>query len=184
MKDVSVEKGSVPGQPEKFDADKYGLYLAPVEHGVVGSSVRGPSGEILDASDIFKRDRAFSLRPIILKADLSNLDEVRKIRGNRFREGYFVLFDVNIDLIKGGYEQRLWLSELNDNGEIKPHMKVEVVQYDVNTKTYSDVQDQSIINKLALEQGYQEFFDLKKEIDPQTGKETGKLIVSMKSSNS
>lgn len=184
MDNAAVEKGAHPGQPEKFDSDTYGVYLAPIEHAVVGSSVRGPSGENLGASDIFKQERTFSFRPIILNSDLSNLDEVRKVRGNRFREGYFVLFGLDIDLLSQGYEQRLWLSQLNDNGEVEPRMKVEVVQYDPNTKIYSVVQDQAIIGKLAIDQDYQEFFDLEKEVDPETGKETGKLIVSVKSSNS
>lgn len=177
MDDQSIEKNI---HPEESNLLENNDFMSPVEHILIGSSVR-MENRLFNSRDIIQEGPQFYLSPIVLDPSYENrvtLEEAKKARHDKCMEGFFPVFVFEKDLRE--YEQRIWLPELQDDGTINPRFRVQIIKYDRATGKYSDVSDIALTSKLKIQENFEDFFALEDEIDEKTKEKTGELILSIK----
>lgn len=141
--EATVEGGQI-FRSERLSPNSYSN-LSPVELALMGSSIGvrvGKRTRLLTGAELLEQDKDFLLRPQSLAKGNRPLDLIIRERQGKYIEGYFTLF-ASPAMWKGGYTQRIYLADLEEDGKIKPEFRVELVR-----SSGEVVKSQTRINRL------------------------------------
>lgn len=168
------EKRPSSSEPMELEHESRMTLLTPLEHAVRSSSL-SVNGVTIGKEEILKKGPGFYLRPFGLPSDatpemITSFDENRS---NKFLEGVFPILDPDIELIGGGYYYRLWLSRVDERGNVDPRLKIQMI--DTDDRVVTDV---GLLEKVKLDADAPFGFRLEPEVDPKTQEKTGDFFLS------
>lgn len=169
------ERQPIPSGPRELEHEFRLTHLTPLEYAVMSVSIL-VNGVIIGREEILKKGPGFYLRPSGLSSDatpemITSFDENRN---NKFLEGVFPILDPDIELLtRGDYYYRLWLSRVDEAGNVDPRLKIQMIDADGRVVT-----DARLLEKVKLDADAPFGFRLEPEVDPKTQEKTGDFYLS------